>query len=88
MLQSAILQFRADNGRIPTAAEGFDVLVHPTLGGKKYLPRMPIDSWARAYRYLPSPTGGFTISSDGRDGVRATRDDIVKVVTAAEIDRH
>ncbi len=37
------------------------------------------DPWGRTYRYEPAPDGGgFTLSSDGPDGVRGTADDIVR----------
>src|SRR5690242_18290682 len=56
-LTTAVDMFRLDSGRLPTQAEGLDVLVHaPASGGDWFGPylardRLPLDPWGNAYLY-------------------------------------
>ena len=80
VLKTVVEQFRDDTGRLPTPAEGLDILLqqdNPRSAGQHYLRLDPIDPWGHRYRYQPNSDGiGFTVSSDGPDGIPGTRDDI------------
>jgi general secretion pathway protein G len=89
-LQSSIDLFRIDVGRIPTAQEGLDVLVHaPADAAENWLgpyiahDTIPVDPWGHGYAYAPAATGSrYQISSfaaDGRPGGSGAGADLVVV---------
>lgn len=62
-IENALNMYRLDNHAYPTTEQGLEALVD------RYLPRMPIDPWDRAYRYLsPGEHGQFDLYTLGRDG--------------------
>jgi general secretion pathway protein G len=84
-LGTALQLFQQDTGRLPTDAEGLDVLVtRPTdlnLRPGPYLKHgIPTDPWGNAYVYHATrPSGGkpYTLLSRGPDWIEGTSDDIV-----------
>ena len=79
---TALAAFKIDNGRVPTAAEGLAVLTKNPGGDLQttwhgpYLAKVPVDQWGNAYRYAPTGTTTFEITSAGPDGKFDTPDDI------------
>lgn len=74
-LQSALEQYRLDNGRYPTTDEGLSVLTvrpsnAPNWKGPYLEKAIPNDPWGNAYVYqCPGPNGeDFLITSYGADG--------------------
>lgn len=73
-LAQGVEQFRLDNGRFPTTAEGLAALqtAPPGLVGWRgpYLKQaLPSDPWGQAYRYrAPADAHDFEIVSLGKDG--------------------
>ena len=83
-LHAAIVAYQSDLGRLPTANEGFDVLVQRPADGNPnwhgpYLQQIPHDPWGHPYVYLkPGMAGsaGFNVVSYGPDGKPGGGDDI------------
>ncbi len=87
-LMTALNAFSADNGRMPTQAEGLQALLRPPANARNW--RGPYisqnnwraalaDPWGNPYRYTVSPAGRYstyTISSDGPDRTPGTADDL------------
>ncbi len=73
-LASALDEFRLDNGRYPSTAEGLEALREKPPGLKTwagpYLPKdIPKDPWGHDYVYkCPGEHGDFDLLSYGRDG--------------------
>jgi general secretion pathway protein G len=74
-LMQALKLYRLDNQRYPSADQGLQALVvQPTGAGaptnwKKYIEKMPIDPWGKAYQYVnPGLKGEVDILSFGADG--------------------
>jgi hypothetical protein len=66
-LRNAVALFASERHRLPTEAEGLDVLA---AGDDKLLDRVPSDPWQHPYRYRLTASGaGFEIHSSGRDGI-------------------
>ena len=81
-LQTALLRYNHNNGRLPTEAEGLQALVAapPSARSKSPIvqPECLIDPWGRIYQYRPfeNDTSGHDLFSLGADGIKGTRDDI------------
>ena len=83
-LHQAISAYEIDIGRLPTANEGFDVLVQQPPDGNwnwhgPYMAKIPRDPWAHPYVYVvPGAAGsaGFNVVSYGPDGKPGGGDDI------------
>jgi hypothetical protein len=77
ILERAVIQFKLDKGRYPTAEEGLKVLVKDYLENTSAVLK---DSYGHDYIYVPNSQSGFAfeIISLGPDGRRNTRDDIVQ----------
>ena len=83
-LHGAIVAYQSDLGRLPTANEGFDVLVQRPADGNPnwhgpYLQETPSDPWGRPYVYVKPGAGGsagFNVLSYGPDGKPGGGDDI------------
>jgi general secretion pathway protein G len=84
-LASAVDLFRIDSGRLPTAEEGLDVLVHAPADGAEWLgpylakDALPLDPWGRAFVFQAGADGErfevLSYGSDGRaGGERSARD--------------
>jgi hypothetical protein len=72
-IDNALHSFQIETGRLPTAAEGLQILVTD-----KYLPTIPKDEWGHPIVYdCPSSQPGVAarIISSGPDGILGTRDD-------------
>lgn len=78
LLQTAVGEFKSDTGRLPTAAEGLNALIHQPsgvpnwhAGGYLDTPDVPKDAWDHEFVYALDPNlpGGFGIYSCGRDGI-------------------
>jgi general secretion pathway protein G len=76
-VEGALQLYKLDNGVYPSTEQGLKALVEkPSVGvvPKKwkiggYLPKLPEDPWANAYKYLsPSPKGDYELISLGTDG--------------------
>ncbi len=75
---AALKIYRLDNGNYPTTEQGLAALaVRPTIApvpttypADAYLPQAPTDPWGHPYVYRSpgSSSGGFDLSSLGRDG--------------------
>lgn len=65
--------YEIDNGDIPSAEDGLQVLVD-----EEYLKKLPKDPWKHPYRYIVPGSDGssFEIVSDGPDKKEGTDDDI------------
>jgi len=73
-VQQALAVFKTDTGRLPTTAEGLQVLVaNPGLKGYDpdgYLEKVPTDPWGNRYVYI-SPglhSKDYDLESLGKDG--------------------
>lgn len=82
LLQTAVGEFKSDTGRLPTAAEGLNALIHQPsgvpnwhAGGYLDTPDVPKDAWDHEFVYALDPNlpGGFGIYSCGRDGVTSSQ---------------
>lgn len=87
-LITALNAFSADVGRMPTQAEGLQVLLRPPANARNW--RGPYisqtnwraalaDPWGNPYRYTVTPAGRYStyiISSDGPDRTPGTADDL------------
>lgn len=75
------LEVMVDQVTIAQAVEGYKTNTgnYPSTLGILSLDQETLDDpWGKPYRYEPDPAGaGFTLSSDGPDGVQGTQDDIV-----------
>ena len=79
MLRGAIHAFRLDTGRLPTEAEGIQVLLRrpeddrigPYWSGPYLDGAVPLDPWNRPYVYslVPSELESFSLFSLGADGL-------------------
>lgn len=76
-ISAALKMYRLDNGDYPTTEQGLAALSRkPTTeplprnwSGEGYLAQVPVDPWGRPYAYqYPGSTGGFDLSSLGKDG--------------------
>ena len=73
-LGKALDQYRLDNGRYPTTADGLQALLKPPVGEPRwagpYLAKaVPQDPWGRDYAYrAPGEHGDYDLQSWGRDG--------------------
>lgn len=71
---AALDEFRLDNGRYPTTAEGLEALLKAPDGLEKwagpYLPKaVPKDPWGHEYVYRsPGEHGDYDLLSYGQDG--------------------
>ncbi|WP_196137817.1 type II secretion system major pseudopilin GspG [Aliikangiella sp. G2MR2-5] len=77
VLESALIQYHADNFMFPTTEQGLQALVsrpdihphprhYPTMG---YLPKLGLDPWGNPYQYnFPGEFAHYDIYSLGRDG--------------------
>lgn len=70
-------------GRIPTEAEGLEVLVRPAVTtpgwDHQFMEKVPTDAWGRALRYRVTQQHGNPegeVISAGEDGVFDTADDL------------
>ena len=74
-LESSLDRYRRNEGAFPSEAQGFQRLVDVGL-----LEKLPLDPWGRPYRYSlrAGPDGGVgpRVSSDGKDGLPGTEDDV------------
>jgi general secretion pathway protein G len=68
--------FRIDTGRLPTQAEGLEVLIRAPADASEWLGpyiakgRVPLDPWGREYRYALDAAGeAYAVISYGADGV-------------------
>ena len=75
--------YELDNGTFPTTEEGLAALLtrvpSATHWNGPYLERKPLDPWGKEYQYkCPGTrnTGGYDLSSLGRDGQAGTEDDV------------
>ena len=68
-IETALNLFRLDSGRVPTDAEGLEVLVDEADFSKGYLTGLPRDPWGNAYEAVFKPSGGLLIKSLGPDGI-------------------
>ena len=77
-LESALDQFRIDNGFYPSTEQGLRALVEPPTVGRTarkfrdngYIKRLPTDPWGNDYLYLaPGLNGEIDIFTYGPDGV-------------------
>ena len=84
-IETALVSFMTDTGRLPTTAEGLQALVtNPgveNFSPKGYLESVPVDPWGRPYIYLsPSVHGSEydleTYGKDGEDGGTGDGEDI------------
>ena len=86
-LDSALQQYRLDNGRYPTTEQGLQALVSaPTSdpvprryreGGYLNPAQVPVDPWGNEYVIVsPGEKGKIDIFSVGPDGQEGTDDDI------------
>ena len=80
-LDVALSTFQVDTGRLPTTAEGLNILLTPppnlpTWHGP-YLQRPAIDPWGNPYVYRTLTSTTFDLRSAGPDGKLNTPDDIV-----------
>lgn len=75
-IESALNLYRLDNYRYPTTEQGLEALVSKPSSGPEvrnyaaggYLPRVPLDPWKNAYRYLsPGQHGDYDVYSLGSD---------------------
>lgn len=89
MLRGALETMRLDIGRVPTQAEGLQLLVDPpadpALGKRWQGPYLedgvPQDPWGNPYQYAPRPSGNhsfvlYSFGADGRAGGEGTDADI------------
>jgi general secretion pathway protein G len=68
--------YRQYLGRYPSEAQGLSVLTSSVWQGPRFS-HVPADPWGHPYRYrCLHECGEIIISSDGRDGVPWSRDDI------------
>ena len=82
-LTTAIRQFQADTGRLPTNDEGLSALLNCpddlTQNWRgPYITHPAKDPWGNSYLYLQLPSGKFEVRSCGRDGAPNTADDLVQ----------
>lgn len=73
-IQSALRAYEVDTMKLPTTAQGINVLVE-----KSKLKKLPIDPWGKEYIYRRPGTkdkGGFDVFSAGPDGIADSADDI------------
>jgi type II secretion system protein G len=83
-IRVAVAQFQFDMGRLPTPAEGLDVLIDapadaPGKWHGPYLPKLPSDPWGQPYVYhQPGDRSGapFNVISFGPDKHPGGGDDI------------
>jgi general secretion pathway protein G len=88
-LETALKQFKLDNGFYPETQQGLQALVSPPTVGRipqRYAPegyleggKVPKDQWESDFIYIgPDQTqdGSYEIISPGPDGVPQTEDDI------------
>lgn len=75
--------YELDNGTFPNTEEGINALLTKSTSATHwngpYLERKPLDPWGREYQYkCPGThnTGGYDLSSSGRDGQAGTEDDV------------
>lgn len=67
VLRNSVALFARERHRLPTEAEGLDVLA---TGQDKLLDRVPRDPWGHPYIYrLTSDGADFEIHSSGHDGI-------------------
>lgn len=73
-IETALVSFMTDTGRLPTTAQGLEALVtNPGIedySPKGYLENVPVDPWGQPYVYLyPSSHGNeYDLESYGKDG--------------------
>jgi general secretion pathway protein G len=87
LLGAALDDFRLDNGRYPTTAEGLQALRQkpdnlPNWYGP-YLPKdVPVDAWGKEYQYKsPGDHGNYDLFSYGKDGQEGGKDDDKDIVS-------
>ena len=83
-IRAALQTYRINTGSYPTTEQGFQALVQkPTVAPipddwHRIWDRVPIDAWAREYRYRrlgEEPDARFELRSLGKDGIDGTKDD-------------
>ena len=75
ILRYCLREFQKVNGRLPTTAEGLQVLVD-----QRVIERVPVDPWGRPYQYvlLPSNECGYDLYSLGPDPKKSSDDIRIK----------
>ena len=73
MFEQAIADYRLDNGKPPTQAQGLKALVEKPADAKDwrgpYIKGIPLDPWKNLYVYrIPGAKGEYDIISYGADG--------------------
>lgn len=81
-LRSALQEYLADHGVLPTTQQGLEMLIappqnrsrHSALKRSAYIDALPVDPWGRPYRYWRSRIPGderamYDIRSLGADGI-------------------
>jgi hypothetical protein len=84
-LARMVMEFRKVCGRLPTAGEGLDVLVHQPSDWPAQIPwtpfletsEIPCDGWGHEFVYVLDPelAEGFGVYSCGQDGVSSSEGD-------------
>ena len=82
-LANTVVQFRRVSGRLPTTAEGLDVLIHEPADWLAQVPwtpflettQIPRDGWGHTFTYVLDPelAEGFGIYSCGQNGISSSR---------------
>jgi general secretion pathway protein G len=73
LFEQAVMDFRLDTGKLPTQAQGLNILVEKDQTVKNwkgaYIKGIPLDPWNNEYVYrIPGEHGEFDIFSYGPDG--------------------
>ena len=73
LFEQAILDYRLDTGKLPTQAQGLNILIEKDQSVKNwkgpYIKGIPLDPWRNEYIYqVPGEHGEFDILSYGPDG--------------------
>lgn len=73
LFEQAILDYRLDTGKLPTQAQGLNILIEKDQSVKNwkgpYIKGIPLDPWKNEYIYqVPGEHGEFDILCYGPDG--------------------
>jgi len=89
-IESALIQYKLDNAKFPTSAQGLDALIRKTSiapvprkfqkGG--YLSNEPLDAWQNPFVYISPGRDGrpYDLYSYGADGVQGGEDEDADVL--------
>ncbi|MDA9807093.1 type II secretion system major pseudopilin GspG [Alphaproteobacteria bacterium] len=74
-IKAALLLYYIDNGKLPSEAQGLEILSKNSENGI-YLKDQPIDPWGNSYQYRVRTNGETLVLSFGPNGEVGGQDDI------------